>query len=293
MSSSVGRLRSKRWSATPCARTSDRISRLAASASRAVTRMTPCSTATSPAQGAARSAAAQLLHLRFLARLKLKLVDRLRVTLLQLRKRRGDDETPLVEDGDGVADALDIAEDVRRHEDSRSATHSRDDVQNLVPPRRIERAGRLIQKEDLRAVDERLGQPKPLAHPAGVAADAARCGVGQSGEGQNLVHPAAQRRSAQAKQLAHEREQLPSAHPAIVAWRLIEHADAFAQRHARACHIEAEHLRAACRRRGLPRQQADEGGFARAIGSQAGRRSSQLAHRESTGRARPQSRSAC
>ncbi len=207
----------------------------------------------------------QWLYLRFLARLKLKLVDRLRVTLLQLRKRRGDDQAPLVEDGDSVADALDIAEDMRRHEDRRDAAHPGDDVQDLMPPRRIERAGRLIQKEDLRPVDERLSQPKPLAHPAGVAADAARCGVGQSGEGQNLVHPAAQRRSAQSEQLAYEREQLPSAHPAIVAWSLIKHADAFAQRHARARHVEAKHLRAPSRRRSLPRQQADEGGLARAI----------------------------
>ncbi len=75
----------------------------------------------------------------------------------------------MVQDGDRIADTLDVAQDVRGHTNCRSAAQAGNGSQDLMPARRIERAGWLVEEEHLRAVDERLGKAEPLAHAAGVA----------------------------------------------------------------------------------------------------------------------------
>ena len=54
-----------------------------------------------------------------------------------------------------------------------------DEGQQVAPALRVERADGLVEDEHRRPVDERLGDPEPLAHPARVGADPPVGGVGQ------------------------------------------------------------------------------------------------------------------
>ena len=49
----------------------------------------------------------------------------------------------------------------------------RTSVEHLVAPGRVEPVGRLVEQQQLRVVDQRLGQLHPLLHAGGVAADRA------------------------------------------------------------------------------------------------------------------------
>ena len=75
------------------------------------------------------------------------------------------DDPAADDDGDAVADHLDVLEDVRGEEDGLALPlEPDDDVADLLPAERVEAAERLVQDDERRVVDERLGQPHPLEH---------------------------------------------------------------------------------------------------------------------------------
>ena len=80
----------------------------------------------------------------------------------------GPDEPPVVEDRDVVADALDVVEDVGRVEDRGLALDPLHELEHLAPADGVERADRLVEEQHRGPGDERLGDPQPLAHAAGV-----------------------------------------------------------------------------------------------------------------------------
>src|SRR5699024_4032834 len=66
---------------------------------------------------------------------------------------------------------------------------------------------------------------QPLAHPAGVAADAAAAGVRQADDFEDLVDAGSQRGTVEPVQATDQLEQLTPAHPAVEPRVLVEVAD--------------------------------------------------------------------
>ena len=60
-----------------------------------------------------------------------------------------------------------------REHDGRLAAQARDQLEEITPPLRVERADRLVEEQDLWSVDQCLGDAEPLPHPARIATDAA------------------------------------------------------------------------------------------------------------------------
>ena len=79
-------------------------------------------------------------------------------------------DAPAVEHRDPVADALHVREDVGREEDRGAAREGGDHVEHLLAPERIERAGGLVEQQEARGADQRLGDAEALLHAPRVAA---------------------------------------------------------------------------------------------------------------------------
>ena len=75
--------------------------------------------------------------------------DRPRVRREQLRERAFRHEPPAVEDRDAVADPLDVGEDVGRDDDRRRAARLCDQLEEVAPALRVERADRLVEDQQL------------------------------------------------------------------------------------------------------------------------------------------------
>ena len=95
----------------------------------------------------------------------------------------------------GVADALDVGEDVRGEEDGGAAGERRDHLEHLAAPDRVERAGRLVEQQQARRVDQRLGDAEALLHAARVAADLGGH-AGEAGEVEQRARCARRARAA-------------------------------------------------------------------------------------------------
>src|SRR5690349_1035999 len=80
----------------------------------------------------------------------------------------------LAEDRHPVADRLHLAELVRAKEDRFAlALQSLDDLPHLHPPERVQAAGGLVEDEQVRIVDQGLGQADALLHALGVGLELA------------------------------------------------------------------------------------------------------------------------
>ncbi len=79
---------------------------------------------------------------------------------------------PVIQDGDPVADRLDVAEQVAGEQHGGVLPHRPDEVEDLAPTERVERGGRLVEHQQAGPGDHRGGQAEPLQHAAGVAARA-------------------------------------------------------------------------------------------------------------------------
>ena len=177
------------------------------------------------------------------------------------------DHAPAVEDGDAVADALHVGEDVRREEHRGAAGERRDHVEHLAPADGVEGARRLVEHEQARRVDERLSDPEPLPHAARVAADA-RVDALQAGEVEQGVDALAQHAAGQAEEPPGQLEELARRHPGVEAGHVGQEADQGAHLVRGRHDVAAEHPR---RPRGRSRQageDAQRGRLAGAVGAQ-------------------------
>src|SRR5258706_124779 len=143
----------------------------------------------------------------------------------ELLERAFRDQPPAVEDRDAVADPLDIREEVGREDDRRLASQARDELEEVAPSLRVERADWLIEDEDLGPVEKGLGDPQPLSHPTRIAADPALRRGGQAGSGKHLVDTRSKLRPREAMESADELEQLAPGHPAVEPRVLVEIAE--------------------------------------------------------------------
>ena len=131
----------------------------------------------------------------------------------------------MVHDPDAVADPLDVGEDVGREDDRGAGPQVGDQGEEVAPPLGVERADRLVEDEQARRGDQRLGDPEALAHPARVAADASPRGIGQPDQLERRGRLRAGVRGRQPLERAGQLDQLTALHPAVVARVLVEDAD--------------------------------------------------------------------
>ncbi len=76
-------------------------------------------------------------------------------------------DLPADDDGHPVADHFDVLEDVRTEKNGLALRlEPDDDIADLFPADRIQAAQRLVEEDERGLVDEGLGQPDPLEHPA-------------------------------------------------------------------------------------------------------------------------------
>ena len=99
----------------------------------------------------------------------------------QLVDRARRDEAAPDEDADAVADLLDLVQQVRRQQDRHALVGAQplDEQQQLAHALGVDVHRRLVEDEDRRVLDQRVGEAEPLAHAPRVAADLA---VGVGGE---------------------------------------------------------------------------------------------------------------
>ena len=224
-SSSVGLARATDTTVIPAAATASRIARPASTGLSTAIVSRPWSSAAAVTQGRARRSASERLHRDGLARFRLDPPHGQGVAVEQLGEAAFDDEPPMVQDRDAVADALDVGQDVGGEQDGGLAAQRGDQLQDVPAALGVEGAHRLVQDDDGRLVDERPGDPEPLAHAAGVRSGAAVGGLGEVHAGKRDVDGAGEGRSVQPVQPAEHRELLPAGHPAVRARVLLEVAE--------------------------------------------------------------------
>ena len=100
-------------------------------------------------------------------------------------------ELPLLEDDDGLAERLDVVEDVRGQEDLDRFVDRDvpDELEDLRASGRVEVRGRLVEEEDLRVVDEGLGQLEALLHARGIGVEEPVAGLAEADVEEDLVGP--------------------------------------------------------------------------------------------------------
>ena len=105
-----------------------------------------------------------------------------RSVLAQILERTFMDQPAFAEDGHAVAHLLDLTEQVGIEQDRHPALRSQaeDEVAKPLDAFRVEAIGRLVEQQDFRFRQQRLGQGEALAHPVGVGADLRADALGQA-----------------------------------------------------------------------------------------------------------------
>ena len=123
--------------------------------------------------------------------LEADLDDRRPVTELpgQLVDRSDADQAAGGEDPDPVADRLDLAEQVARQHDRQTTLVDElaQEVEDLDDAERIDRGRRLVEDQQVRRLDQRVGDAEPLAHAARVLLDRVVGPIGQPDLLEDLV----------------------------------------------------------------------------------------------------------
>ena len=89
----------------------------------------------------------------------------------------------LMDDANGVADFLDLFEEVGAEKDGDAfGLEVEDEVANLARAKRVNAGGRLVEDEEAGRLDEGLGEADALEHAFGVASESAASGFGEGGE---------------------------------------------------------------------------------------------------------------
>ncbi len=166
-----------------------------------------------------------------------------------------------------VADALDLAEEMRGHDhgDPELRAGSVDELEHLVTAGRVEPVRRLVEQEQPRVVDQRLGELDPLAHPRAVAADRPVPLLVQPDVAQDLGGPLAGRGPGQPGDLGEVGDDVGRRHVRRQAVVLGHVADELADRDPVRRDVEVEDQRRAARRRDEPEQDLQERALARAV----------------------------
>ena len=143
----------------------------------------------------------------------------------------------------------------------------RTSAEHLVAAGRVEAVGRLVEQQQPRVVDERLGELDPLLHAGRIAADRAVALLVQPDVAEDLGGPLAGGRARQARHPRHVGDEVGGRGVGRQAVVLGHVADELADRRALGAHVEAHDRRVARRRLEEPEQDLDERALAGAVGA--------------------------
>ena len=122
------------------------------------------------------------------------------------------DDLPLVDDEDAIAGALDFAEVMSRENDGPLLPELADKIADLRGLVGVEAGQRLVENQDGRLVDERLGQPDALTVPFGEGSDFFADDVAEGGCLGGLLQTRAGFAAAETSHFGHELEVLKHHH---------------------------------------------------------------------------------
>ena len=99
------------------------------------------------------------------------------------------DEPACGEDADPVAHRLDLREQVARQEDRQAvvAAERLEQLEDLLDADRVDRGRRFVEDQDVGVLDERVGDPEPLAHAARVRPDLVAAAIREADLAEDLV----------------------------------------------------------------------------------------------------------
>ena len=141
----------------------------------------------------------------------------------------------------------------------------RDHLEDLAAPDGVERARRLVEQQQARRVDERLGHAEPLLHAARVAADLG-AHAGEAGELEQGVDALAPHCRRQAEETRRELQVLGGRHPLVEAGHVRQVADQGVDRVGVARDVVAEDGRGPGRGARQAGEDAQRGRLAGAVG---------------------------
>jgi hypothetical protein len=181
-----------------------------------------------------------------------------------------DDELALVDDHDVVADPLDVLEDVRR-DDDRDPEHpvdALDQLEHVVPALRVHAIGRLVEEDQRRVVDQRLGQFDSLLHAGREALDQPVALFAQPNLVEDVGGALASGLGRESAHLAHVGDEIGGGGPGRQAVGFGHVPDPLANLDPIRAGVEAEHRRLARGRVGQAEQRPDERGLAGPVGAE-------------------------
>ncbi len=187
----------------------------------------------------------------------------------EVAERCGPEEPAGIDGDEEVAHALDLAEQVARDDDGdpELGAGPPDEREHLVAAGRVEAVGRLVEEQQARIVDERLGELDPLLHPGRVAADRPVALLVQPDVAEDLGRPLAGGRARQAGHPRHVGDEVGRGRVRRQAVVLGHVADELADRRALRAHVEVHHRRLARGRFEQPEQDLDERALAGPVGA--------------------------
>jgi len=187
------------------------------------------------------------------------------VRVLERPERIGDRNA--VENGDPIADCLDLGQNVRAEEDRLPPiAQLEEDIPHLPPADRVEPPRRFIQDHQLGIVDQRLRQTKPLQHAAGVLPHPEAPRLPQPDEFEQAVHAFAAQAHGQREEAAVIVQEFLAPHVLVEVGRLGEKTQAAPGVHG--TERSAQDRPAAGRRRDQADQQLDHRCLPRSVGPQ-------------------------
>ena len=184
-------------------------------------------------------------------------------------ERRRLQQLPGIDRHEVRAHPLDLAEQVAREDDRDPELRagSPDEVEHLVAAGRIEPVRRLVEEQQPRVVDERLGQLDPLLHAGRIAADRPVALLVQADVAQHLGGPLAGSGPWQAGHLRHVPDEVGRRRLGREAVVLRHVADELADLRAVGADVEVHDLRRAGGRLEEPEQELEHRALAGAVGA--------------------------
>ena len=131
----------------------------------------------------------------------------------EARQRRGAQQPPGIDRDEPAGDPLDLPEEVARDDDGdpEVAPDALDQAEHLVAAGRVEPVRRLVEEEEARIVDERLGELDALLHAGRVATDRPIALLVQTDVAQDVGGPLTRRAGGQAGDAGHVADELGGA----------------------------------------------------------------------------------
>ena len=184
-------------------------------------------------------------------------------------ERGGPQQPPGIDRHEEVADALDLAEQVAGDDDRDPELRAGplDEREHLVATGRIEAVGRLVEQQQSRPVDERLGELDPLLHPGRIPADRPVALLVEPDVAQDLGGAFARRGAREAGHARHLGDEVGRRGVRREAVVFGHVADELADRRALRANVEVHHRRLARRRFEQAEQDLEQRALARPVGT--------------------------